>query len=129
MRSRVQPSNRRRRGSTQIEFALVCVQLVVLLLAMFEFGRMVLVYSTVANAAKTGLRYAIVHGSMNTAGSGADGPSGPGNPCGCDEVKKVVTYYATQFALDASKLETTVTYPDASNIPGSRVAVPATAFV
>lgn len=109
----------RQSGATLVEFALVCVQLVVVLLAMFEFGRMILVYTTVANAARIGARYAIVHGSKNT-GTGTAGPSGYGNET---EVINAVKTYTTGFALDPSKLTVTVTYQGNLNTPGSRVNV------
>ena len=41
--------------------------LVILLLVVFEFGRMLLVYTTVANAARVGTRYAEVHGNAGSA--------------------------------------------------------------
>jgi Flp pilus assembly protein TadG len=50
-----------------VEFALVSVLLVMLLFGVVELSRMVLVYTTIANAARAGTRYAIVHGSDNTA--------------------------------------------------------------
>jgi Flp pilus assembly protein TadG len=50
------------RGQSLVEFSLSVLMLVMLLLAVFEISRMVLVYTTVANAAKAGTRYAIVHG-------------------------------------------------------------------
>ncbi len=46
--------------------------LVVLLLAVFEFGRMLLIYTTVANAARVGTRYAEVHGNTNSAYTTSD---------------------------------------------------------
>ena len=108
-----------RRGSTIVEFALVSFQLLLVILAAFEFGRMILVFTTVANAARIGVRYAIVHGSMSTA-SGVNGPSGPGSTA---NVVNVVRDYAGVGLLDLSKLTVTVSYPDASNTPGSRVTV------
>ena len=52
--------------------------LCIVTLSVVEMGRMVLVYNTVANAAGTGARYAIVHGSSRAAGGGATNASGPG---------------------------------------------------
>jgi Flp pilus assembly protein TadG len=51
------------RGQSLVEFSLVAFLSVMLLLGTFEMCRMVLVYTTVANAARAGARYAIVHGS------------------------------------------------------------------
>jgi Flp pilus assembly protein TadG len=50
------------RGQALVEFALVSVLLLALIFAVLEFGRMMLVYTTIANAARVGARYAIVHG-------------------------------------------------------------------
>ena len=115
-----------RRGSSLVEFALVSFQLLLVIFASFEFGRMILVFTTVANAARIGVRYAIVHGNTSTA-SGVNGPSGPGaNPT---NVVDVVKDYAKVGLLDLSKLTVTVSYPDlgpggtATNAPGSRVTV------
>jgi len=54
-------------GQSLIEFALSGLFLVTLLLGVVEIGRLVLVYTTVANAARAGARYAIVHGSDSLA--------------------------------------------------------------
>ncbi len=110
----------RRRGSAQVEFALVAFTLFLTLFGALELGRMVVVYTTVANAARVGVRYAIVHGVTNT-GTGTSGPSGAGDTT---EIVKVVKDYAKGGLLDGGKLAITVSYPDAGlNAPGSRVAV------
>jgi Flp pilus assembly protein TadG len=54
------------RGQALVEFALCTVLLLAVLFAVIEFGRMVLCYTTIANAARIGARYAIVHGSDNS---------------------------------------------------------------
>ena len=116
-------STRRRqssRGASLVEFATVTVLLVLVLLASVEFGRMVLVSNAVANAARAGVRYAITHGSDRT-GSGSTGPSGPSsNPT---EIVTVVKNFASAGALDISKLDITVDYPDSSNSARNRVNV------
>lgn len=62
------PSQRRKcRGQALVEFALVTVALLALTFGVVEIGRMVLCYTTIANAARIGSRYAIVHGSDNPA--------------------------------------------------------------
>ena len=50
------------RGSTIIEFALSALMLLLLIFGVFEMSRMLLIYNTVANAARAGDRYAIVNG-------------------------------------------------------------------
>lgn len=113
------------RGSTLIEFSLVAFMFIIVLLGVIEMGRMVLVYTTVANAARAGARYAIVHGSFRT-GTGVDGPSGPGNPCTCSQIQTVVKNFASAGLLTTSNLTITVTYPDNTNTAGSRVLVSVT---
>lgn len=106
-----------------VEFAAVTVALVLILLASFEFARMVLVANAVANAARAGVRYAITHGSDRT-GSGSTGPSGPSsNPT---QVVTVVKNFAAAGPLDISKLNVSVDYPDAANAPRNRVNVTVT---
>jgi hypothetical protein len=107
-------------GQTLVEFAVVTFLTVILLLSIVEISRMVLVYTTVANAARAGARYAIVHGATRT-GSGVDGPSGPaGNP---PQVVTVVKNFASAGLLRSSLLAITVSYPGASNVPGQQVSV------
>ena len=107
-------------GQTLVEFSLVTFLMMVLLLSIVEISRMVLVYTTVANAARAGARYAIVHGATRT-GSGVDGPSGPaGNP---PEVITVVKNFASAGLLSTGLLVITVNYTGASNAPGQPVSV------
>lgn len=107
-------------GQALVEFALVTFLTIIMLFSVVELSRMVLVYTTVANAARAGARYAIVHGSDRT-GSGADGPSGPtSNPT---EVVKVIKNVASAGLLKSSSLLITVTYPGASNDPGDVLSV------
>jgi Flp pilus assembly protein TadG len=56
-----------RRGSSLVEFALVSFVLVLLTCSLFEFSRMALVYSDLANASRVAVRYAITHGVDRTA--------------------------------------------------------------
>jgi Flp pilus assembly protein TadG len=107
------------RGQSLVEFSLVAVQLCVVLFAIVEFGRMVLVATTVAHAARTGVRYAIVHGATRT-GTGVDGPSGPGSTA---EIEANVRRYAGTGLMITSRLVLTISYPDGNNNPGSRVRV------
>lgn len=54
------------RGQALVEFALCIVLLLAVIFAVVEFGRMMLCYTTIANAARIGARYAIVHGADNS---------------------------------------------------------------
>ncbi len=118
-----------RRGAALIEFSLVAITLVLLVIATLEFDRLLLMYTSVADAARAGVRYAIVHGSTRT-GTGTDGPSGPAaNP---SEVLTVIRNNARAGLMAGSALPAAcapgtpgicVTYPDGSNAPGSRVQI------
>lgn len=110
------------RGTALIEFSVSsCVLLFVVLLAGVEFGRMALVYTTVANAARAGARYAVVHGSLRSAITGVNGSSGPGN--NPPEVVTMVKNFASTGVLSTSRLTVTVTYPAGTNTVGSPVTV------
>jgi len=109
-------------GSTLIEFSLVAFMFIIVLASVVEMGRMVLVYTTVANAARAGARYAIVHGGDRT-GSGVNGPSGPGSPCTCTQITTVVTNFASAGLVDTTRLTVTVGYPNGSNAAGKAVTV------
>jgi Flp pilus assembly protein TadG len=106
-------------GSNLVEFTLVSVMFIIVMLSIVEIGRMVLVYTTMANAARAGARYAIVHGGERT-GAGANGPSGPGSTT---QVETVVKNFASAGLLDTSLKSISVTYPNGLNTAGSPVMV------
>ncbi len=109
-------------GQALVEFSIVIFMLSVLMLSTVEVSRLVMAYTTVANAVREGSRYAVVHGSTRT-GSGVDGPSGPGaNP---SQVVTVVRNFALTGSLNNSHLTITVVYPGGSNAPGQFVDVTA----
>jgi Flp pilus assembly protein TadG len=99
------------RGQTLVEFAIVAVMLVMLLLGVVEFCRMVLVYTTVANATRAGARYAIVHGTDN--------------PASADDIKAVVRNFLGTAPLDTTSVSTDVNYPGDCKNPGCEVVVTA----
>ena len=100
-------------GQSLVEFGLVAFLLVMLLLAFIEIGRMVLVYTAVANAARAGARYAIVHGSDNLATTA--------------QIQTVVKNFLSTAPVDATRAGITinVNYPTC-NAPGCKVTVTAT---
>jgi len=108
-------------GQSLVEFTVVSLMLCLLTLAVFEIGRMVLVYNSVANAARAGARYAIVHGSSRSAGAGSSNASGPSN--NPPQVLTVIDNFASAGLLTTSRLVITVAYPGASNAPGQLVNV------
>ena len=120
--SHIAPAAKRRitgsRGTSLIEFSLCAFLVIMVLMSIIEMGRLVLLYTTVSNAARAAARYAIVHGSSRS-GSGSTGPSGPGaDP---PEVVLVARNFAT--ILNESALTVTVTYPAGNNNVGSLVNV------
>jgi Flp pilus assembly protein TadG len=108
-------------GQTLVEFAVVTVITVIMLLFVVEMGRMLLVYTAVANAARAGLRYAIVHGSSRAAGATLNSASGPANNPA--QVLTVISDFAGAGALTTSLLVVNVTYPGSSNAPGQNVKI------
>jgi Flp pilus assembly protein TadG len=58
-----------RRGQALVEFAMSALIVLLLILSVVEFSRIMLVYTTLADAARLGARYAITHGTLpgNTA--------------------------------------------------------------
>jgi len=111
----------RRGGQSMIEFCLVAFMTLIMLLFVVEMGRALLVYATVANAARAGVRYAIVHGSSRAVGAASNDASGPAaNPA---QVLTVVKDFASAGLLTTSRLVINVTYPGASNDPGQYVNI------
>ena len=116
----------REEGQAQVEFALSIM--VVFLMVFFSWELLMAMYtaSVMADAAKEGVRYAIVHGSNSSLCSGPN-PSSPcaSDPAG-DEVVNTVKSYAQASLHDISGITVTVTYPDGTNDPPSRVTVAVT---
>src|SRR6185437_12202857 len=90
-----------RRGQALVEFAICSLITVMLLLGVVEMGRLVLVYTTVCNGARIGVRYAMVHGSDNSATTA--------------QIQSVVNSYLSAAAIDTSNATVTVAYPGASS--------------
>lgn len=101
-------------GQTLVEFSLSVLMLVMLLLGVFEICRMVLVYTTVCNAARIGVRYAMVHGSDNSVTTST--------------IQSVVNNYLGPATVNTTNATVTVNYPDTGGCtsPGCRVTVTVT---
>lgn len=92
-----------------IEFTFIAVTLFMILLTMFELDRMALVSTAIADSARAGVRYAIVHGSDNAVTTA--------------QVQTVIKNFASSGVLDTSKLNVTgPTYTPNTN-PGSKVDI------
>jgi Flp pilus assembly protein TadG len=48
-------------GATLVEYALVLLVFLTLILGIMEFGRVIFIYNTLANATREGARYGITH--------------------------------------------------------------------
>ena len=103
-------------GQSLVEFSLSFIVFMMLVLGVVEVGRAVWSYNTLAEVAREGTRYAIVHGGKSSAPSG---------PVGNDLAVKTA---AAKFAgsLDRDHLTVTSSWPDGNNQPGSRVTVSTT---
>lgn len=64
--TRGQHGQRRDRGQALVEFAVVFPVIVLILFAVFDFGRAVYAYNTIANAAREGARVAAVNQVVTT---------------------------------------------------------------
>ena len=117
---------REERGQAQVEFALSIMVVLFTVFCAWELLMAMYTASVMADAAKEGVRYAIVHGSNSTLCSGPN----LSNPCASDpsasEVVNTVKTYAQASLHDVSAISVTVSYPDGNNEPPSRVAVTVT---
>jgi hypothetical protein len=128
---------RPRRGSTLLEFTLVGIPLIFVMISTFEMSRGMWLYHSLAHAAKTGARYAVVHGK---------GCSDPGNTCAASVSNVAHRIAAAAVGLRADALDVTLESeagpvhcaplsgcfgnsdswpPENANVPGMRVRVSA----
>ena len=122
---RVPSIKRSSRGQASVEFALTIVFVMVIILGAIEMIMLIYTYSVLADAAKEGVRYAIVHGT----GVGDSNCSGPGSTkvtctdsSGTNVQNAVLAYTAMSFH-DTSSMTITPSYPDSSSAAPSRVRV------
>ena len=116
------------RGQAQVEFALVIVFLMLLILSMIELLSLMHTYNALADAAKEGVRYAVVHGTKNSIPSGPtcpcvdiDGPAAPsGSMPGYGSGYGVVQTYAQYSLHDITGITVSVSYPDDANPPANQ---------
>ncbi len=116
LRSRQNPE----RGATMIEFTLSILVIFFLVFWIWEMVMAIYTYAVLSDAAKEGVRYAIVYGKSR--GTGAC--SGPGcTDSSAVNVINVVKDYATYSLRDISAITVTVAYPDGNCDPNSLVTV------
>lgn len=104
-------------GQAIVEFALILPVLLLLILGLINVALAIEQENTLANAAREGARYAIVHGSTATS------PIGPCSSC----TNATVTSIVANAAVSVPSVSVTIDYPDSSNDRGNRVSVDATA--
>lgn len=111
-----------RRGATLVEAAIVTIVLVMLLLGTIDLGIAVLRYNMLAEAARTGARMAIVHGS--------DAPSEMptwDSSLAATEITAALEPLLAASGIDTNDFSVTVTYEQVSGSdnakPGSPVTV------
>lgn len=103
-----------RKGQSMVEGSLVYVLFFVILLGIFEWGRVVWVYNMLSNASREGARYAIAHGVEAAS------------PATKDSITTIVKNQ--MIGMDPTAVSVDVTWnPD--NKPRSTVAVTATCSV
>jgi Flp pilus assembly protein TadG len=107
-------------GSMLIEFSLSVWTLFLVTFLIFEFCMTVYTYSVLSNAAREGIRYAIVHGTDSTSCSG---PSTGCGDTGGSNVTTVVNGFAAVSFHDLHNMTVTPTWPDGTSTPSSRVVV------
>jgi len=86
-----------------------------LVFGVLELMLLVYTYNVLADSAKEGVRYAIVHG---TSSANCSGPGGGGVTCSDSagaNVQSAVTSYALYSFHDTSAMTVTVTYPESSS--------------
>jgi Flp pilus assembly protein TadG len=109
-------------GQAAVEFALMIVFIMLFLVGFLELVVVLYTYSVLADSAKEGVRYAVVHGSLSST---CNGPGDTGVTCdaGAAGVMGAVNTYAAYSLHSTGAMTVTPSYPDSSSKPSSRVRV------
>jgi len=109
-------------GQGQIEFVISLFAIMILIFCAWEALMAVYTSNVLGDAAKEGVRYAIVHGSTGNASCNDANATGK---CSSDPfgVKTVVNNYAQASLHDISAITINVNYVDGTNDPPNRVQV------
>jgi Flp pilus assembly protein TadG len=101
------------KGQTMVEFSLVFLILIVMIVGFIETVIFVHTYNVLADSAKEGVRYAIVHGANSSAHTGPTCPCGPIDGAAGTGVVKTYAQYSLH---DTSTMTVTVNYnPGSAN--------------
>jgi Flp pilus assembly protein TadG len=103
-------------GQALVEFAMAALITLLLVLAVVEFSRIMLVYTTLADAARLGARYAITHGTVpgNGVPTSSDIQSG---------VNGVVQKFLAPGTVNVNAAVISTSFPNGSATPGNAVQV------
>jgi Flp pilus assembly protein TadG len=123
---RLQKAKNRRPGATMAESALIMTAFMMLLVGSFDLGMGVFRQYVLSEAARQGVRKAIIHGSLastNLPGGGPWGTAtyGPTAANGADAKAQAIAPFLT--GMDPSQVNVTYTWPDSSNLAEKRVQV------
>jgi Flp pilus assembly protein TadG len=111
---------RREDGQSTVEMALSLVLTFALAFLLFECCLLAYTYSVLNDAAREGVRYAVVHGIDSSS------CSGPSSGCGdstASNVIAVVKSYAALSFHNTSAMNVTVSYPDATQSQPSSLVI------
>ncbi len=116
---------RARQGSALVEFAVAALTLLIVVFGSIEIDRMAVTYTALAQAAKTGARYAITHG-IDRTGSGMDASAlSAGTTGGClnspNNVQTVVRNFASAGILNSANVNVTACYSAGDDLSGQGV--------
>ena len=120
----------RQRGASMVEFSMTLLIITFVLFLLIEFSFWVYAYNVMADAAKAGVRYAIVHGSNSILPSGPKCTSGCTTQANCSsnspnvgDVQNEVKKWAKFSVYATSSINVTVCYLDGTNSAPGRVQV------
>jgi len=119
-------ARKRQRGAAQIEFIMTFFTIIFVLYGVIEISMAVYTMSVLGDAAREGVRYAIVHGTNNTNSSCDSGFTGTTGcvDVGAANVIAAVKDYARFSLHDTTAITVTVDYdPVTSNTPPTLVKV------
>jgi Flp pilus assembly protein TadG len=124
---RLQRAKSRRSGAAMVESGLILTALMMLLIGAFDLGMVVFRQHVLSEAARQGVRQAIVHGSLAPAGWNG-GPWGPSTYGGSttywnDSDIKAQTIAPYLAGNDPSTVTVKYEWPDGSNAVEKRVRV------
>jgi Flp pilus assembly protein TadG len=117
---RAAPRDRTRRGATLVEAAVVLLVFVTLLLGTLDAALAVRQYNAVSQAARQGVREAIVRGEYAPPRRAAWGPATySGTAADAHEIAQIIQQ--SLVGLDPGRVTILLTWPDGANTVGSRV--------